>query len=86
MKTIDKVKEERQVPEELKSKVKDFGKVNRQILKCLKDNPKTIPEIAKETDLELQLVTYHLMTLMKYGKIEAGEVDDMDEYYYYKLK
>jgi len=26
------------------------------------------------------------MTLRKYGKLETGELDDMDEYFSYKLK
>ncbi len=74
------------MPEELKNRVKDFGNTNRSILKCLKEKEKTIPEISKELQMDASLVTYHLMTLMKYGKITAGEPDDMDEYYYYKLK
>jgi predicted transcriptional regulator len=86
MKTIDQIKEKRVVSDELKERVKAMAKINRKILSALKDSEKTIPEIATETKLESQMVTYHLMTLLKYGKIEAGEIDDMDEYYYYKLK
>jgi len=85
MKTIDKIKEKRSVSEELKSRVKEFGKINREILSALKEKDKTIPQIAEETKIEPHVVTYHLMTLIKYGKIEAGDIDDMDEYYYYKL-
>lgn len=85
MKTIDTIKEKREVSEELKSRVKEFGKINRTILTALKEKDKTIPQIAEETKLEPHRVTYHLMTLLKYGKIVAGDVDDMDEYYYYKL-
>lgn len=86
MKTIDKIKEQHKVPEQLKNRVKEFGKINRQILNCLKGGQKTIPEISKELEMEISVVTFHLMTLMKYGKIVAGEPDDMDEYYNYKLK
>jgi len=31
-------------------------------------------------------VMYYLMTLRKYGDVETGEIDDMDEYYSYKRK
>lgn len=86
MKTIDLIKEKRSVSNELKERVKAMARINRIILTALKSSEKTIPEIAEETKLEPQMVTYHLMTLLKYGKIEAGEIDDMDEYYYYKLK
>jgi Fic family protein len=86
MKTIDKIKEERKVPEALKEKVKQSGKINREILKSLKEEPRTIPQVAEITGLDKHLVTYHLMTLLKYGKLETDDIDDMDEYYYYKVK
>jgi len=73
------------VSEELKLHVKKTGKINREILSALKEKDKTIPQIAEEIKLEPHIVTYHLMSLLKYGKIVTGEVDDMDEYYYYKL-
>ncbi|MCF8228402.1 MAG: hypothetical protein K9G58_12410 [Bacteroidales bacterium] len=85
MKTIDKIKEKHQVSEELKNRVKNDGKINRSILNCLKEKEKTIPVISTELNMDPSLVTYYLMTLMKYGKITAGEPDEMDEYYYYKL-
>ena len=85
MKTIDKIKGKREVSEELKTRVKEFGKINREILTALKEKDKTIPQITEETKLEPHRVTYHLMTLLKYGKIAVGEIDDMYEYYYYKL-
>ncbi len=86
MKTIDKIKEKREVPESLKQKVKETGRIQRTILGSLKEEPKTIPGIAEDTGLESHVVTYHLMTMLKFGKIEVGEIDDMDEYYYYKKK
>ncbi len=86
MKTIDQIKEKRVVSDELKERVKAITKINRMILSSLQESKKTIPEITIETKLEPQIVTYHLMTLLKYGKIETDEIDDMDEYYYYKLK
>lgn len=86
MKTIEHIKEKREVPEKLKEEVKEFSRVNRAILKALKEEPMTIPDIASAAKLDKRVVTYHLMTLLKYGKIEVGDIDDMDEYYYYKIK
>ncbi|MBN3034597.1 MAG: winged helix-turn-helix transcriptional regulator [Bacteroidales bacterium] len=86
MKTIDQIKQNRKVSEELKEKVKEEGRIHREILKSLKEKSMTIPQIAQETGLAMKVVTYHLMTLMKYGKIVAGEMDDMDEFFNYKLK
>ena len=31
------------------------------------------------------LPLYYLMTLVKYGSVKVGEIDDMDEYFTYKL-
>lgn len=84
--TIKKLKEERNIPDSLKEEVKEFGRINRAITNALKKGPKTIPQIADITKLETHKVTFHLMTLLKYGKIEAGDIDDMDEYYFYELK
>jgi len=85
-KTIDYIKEKRTVPEALKEKRKYFNNVKKLIKKSLANGPKTILEIAQEIELSPQIVTYNLMTCRKYGEIEAGEVNDMDEYYYYQLK
>ena len=85
MKTIDKIKEKRTVSEEVKTRLKEFNKIKRTILGALKEKPKSIPQIAEETKLPPDLVTFHLMTLMKYGSIETDEIDDMDEYFFYKL-
>jgi len=30
-------------------------------------------------------VVYNLMTLVKFGFVKIGDIDDMDEYYTYKL-
>lgn len=85
-KTIDIIKKKRKVSDSVKENMKAFNKIKRQILKSLETEEKTVPQIAQEIDLPLDVVTYHLMTLQKYGNIEAGEVDDMDEFYFYKLK
>jgi len=45
-----------------------------------------IPELAKILDMPQDEVVFQLMSLLKYGFVETGEVDDMDEYFYYKIK
>jgi predicted Rossmann fold nucleotide-binding protein DprA/Smf involved in DNA uptake len=84
-KTIDYIKEKRTVSEELKEKRKEFARIKKLILKSLESEPKTIPQIAQENELPLDIVTFNLMTLRKYGDVETGEIDDMDEYYSYKV-
>lgn len=85
-KTIDIIKQKREVSQDVKDNMKAFNKIKRAILKALEEEPKSVPQIAKEIDLPQDVVTYHLMTLQKYGNIEVDDMDDMDEYYLYKLK
>ena len=85
-KTIDVMKEKRKVSQSVKDRIKAFNKLKKKILKSLEDGEKTIPEIAKEMEDDIDVITYNIMTLLKYGFVEAGEIDDDDEYYYYKLK
>lgn len=72
--------------EDVKARVKAFAGVKRAIRKALKEGEKTIPEIAGETGMSTAEVTYYLMTMLKYGDVAAGDMDDDDEYYFYRLK
>lgn len=84
-KTIDIIKKQRKVTDALKAHVKEYNKSRKAILNALKEGPKTIPQIAEISGLPSESVTYHLMTLRKFGQVETGEPDDMDEYFYYQL-
>ena len=85
-KTIDHIKKIRTVSDEVKAKRKEFNRIKKLIIKALEPGPKSIPQLAKEIELSIDVITFHLMTLRKYGDIETGEIDDMDEYFSYKLK
>jgi len=80
------LKEKRPVPKEVTERLKYFTKIKKQILNTLKEGDKTIPQLADELSLPADEVMFHLMSLLKYGQVETGEVDDMDEYFYYKIK
>jgi len=83
--TIDFMKARREVSPELKNKLKELNEIKRAIEGALKERDKTIPEISAETGLPLHTVTYYVMTLCKKGRMEAGEIDEDDEYYDYRL-
>jgi len=85
-KTIDFIKKKRSVDARVKENLKTTSRIQRMILKSVQSGPRTIPQIAEETELEQHIITYHLMTLIKYGKIEVDSLDDMDEFYLYRLK
>ena len=64
-------------------KLKEQRLVKKKISECLKNEAKTIPQISAETSLPSPLVTWFIMTMLKYGEIrEAGE---KDSYYLYRL-
>ncbi|HPE33716.1 MAG TPA: hypothetical protein PLI65_02865 [Bacteroidales bacterium] len=85
-KTINIIKEKRQVTEMAKQHQKVYANMRKQLRKALEDEPKTIPGLAAATGIPLHEVTYYLMTMRKYGEVVTGEVDDDDAYYYYELK
>ena len=84
--TLDIVKKERQVSAEVKENLKKFNRMKRAIRQALEEGPLTIPELADKLEIDRAEVTYHLMSLRKYGLVTAGDQDEMDEYFYYQLK
>ncbi len=85
-KTAKYLKEKRPVPKEATEQLKYFTKMKKQLLNALKEGDKTVPQLAAELNLPKQEVMFQLMSLLKYGFVETGEIDDMDEYFYYKIK
>lgn len=85
-KTIDEIKKVRSVSPELQAKRKAYTGLKKKIKASLKEGDKTIPELAKDTGLEHHEITFTLMSMRKFHEVEVGEIDDMDEYFYYKLK
>ena len=84
-KTVDYLKKNHIVPDEVKAKIKEFAKIKKPILKTLESGHKTIPQISKETNIPIEIITKNLMTLIKYGNIKVGEPDETDEYYFYEF-
>ena len=85
-KTAKYLKEKRPVPKEVTEQLKYFTRTKKQILNALKESDKTVPQLAEELQMSKDEVMFQLMSLLKYGFIETGEIDDMDEYFFYKIK
>ncbi len=85
-KTAKILKETMTVSQEVKDNLKAFTRIKKSILKALKEKRMTVPELAKALDIPGDKAMYYLMTLQKYGFVVVDEIDDMDEYFYYKLK
>jgi len=85
-KTAKYLKEKRPVPKDVTKQLKYFTRTKKQLLNALKEGDKTIPQLSEELKLPGDEVVVQLMSLLKYGFVETGEIDDMDEYFFYKIK
>lgn len=84
-KTINIIKELRTVPDHITEGRKKFVKIRKAMLASLKESAKTIPQLALALELPLPETTWYLMSLQKFGDVTVEGIDDMDEYYIYKL-
>ena len=68
------------------SGMKEYPLVWREILAGMTDEKNTIPEIVANSKLASELVTFHLMTMNRYGVVIPAGMDAKETYYYYKKK
>jgi DNA-directed RNA polymerase specialized sigma subunit len=85
-KTHKYLRDKREIPETVKENLKHFTRVKKSIIESLKDGEMTIDQLTKKLEMPKSEVVFFLMTLIKYGFVQTGQIDDMDEYYSYKLK
>ena len=64
-------------------RLKNQKKIYRDINKVIKDEPKTVPEIAEAVGLETHIVLWNLTVLRKYGNV--SETGMSGEYFLYGL-
>jgi predicted Rossmann fold nucleotide-binding protein DprA/Smf involved in DNA uptake len=80
------LREKREIPESVKENLKNYTRIKKSILEALKEEELTIDQLTQKLSLPKHEVVFYLMTLIKYGSVQTGSIDDMDEYYTYKLK
>jgi predicted transcriptional regulator len=85
-KTYKYFREKREVSEVAKENLKNFARIKKLILEALKEGDMTIDQLTLKLNMPKSEVVYFLMTLIKYGFVQTGAIDDMDEYFSYKLK
>jgi hypothetical protein len=85
-KTFKFLKEKMEVSQQLKDNQKHFIHIKKDIINELKDNELTIEQLTQKLNLPKHEVVFYLMSLVKYGYIQVGTLDDMDEYFTYKIK
>lgn len=85
-KTFKYLRDKREVPQQVKDQLKEFNRIKKGILDTLKESDQTIDQLTQKLNMPKPEVVYYLMSLIKYGFVQTGVVDDMDEYFTYKLK
>ena len=93
---IDGFMEKSELPEKSESndeeeettvlKMKEYPQLWKNILETINGGKKNIPELVQHLGVDSEIVTYHLMTMNKYGVVMADGMDDKEAYYYYKIK
>lgn len=85
-KTIEIIKQKRTVSGAVTERRKKYNSYRKAIRGVLKNEPATIPQIAEKIAMPLYETAYYVMAMQKFGEVVADNLDDMDEYYFYKLK
>ncbi len=84
--TFKKLRGVKEVPDSLKEEMKLFNKQKGLIKKTLLTGPESIPMIAEKTGISSDEVIYILMSMLKFDEVEVDKVDDMDEFFLYRIK
>lgn len=84
-KTAKYLREKRGVPKQVTENLKEFTQIKRKITEALSEGELTITQIAEKIGMEKHEAVFYVMTLLKYGVVKTGQIDDMDEYFTYKL-
>ena len=85
-KTTKYLRDKQGVPDYAKDNLKEFNRIKKELLAALVEKEMTIKELSESTQMSMADATYNVMTLVKYGLVQVGAIDDMDEYYTYKIK
>ncbi len=83
--TVKIMRERRKVSESVKKNLKDFNERKRAILKELSKEDLTIAQLSERTGMANDEMVYYLLSLVKFGFVRTGSIDDMDEYFKYKI-
>jgi predicted transcriptional regulator len=85
-KTYKYLRDKREVSQAAKDNLKQFIKIRKSILDALQEGDLTIDQLTQKLNMPKSEVVFYLMSLVKFGFVQTGAIDDMDEYYSYKIK
>ena len=76
---------EEEVQEEGTVGMKEYPQIWKNILQTMEEKS-TIPQVVEKLNVSGELVTYHMMTMNRYGVVVPAGMDAKEEYFYYKKK
>ena len=85
-KTAKYLRDKQGIPQQAKDNLKEFNRIKKTLLTALAEREMTVKELSETTQIPSAEVMFNLMSLVKYGEVVVGAIDDMDEYYTYKIK
>ncbi len=80
------LREKREVPESVKENLKNYTRTKKSILDALREGEMTVVQLSRKLGISSHETLFHLMTLVRYGSVQTGTIDDMDEFFTYKIK
>jgi len=69
--------------ESARARLKEQARVASDLVRLLKEGPRTVPALAEGTGLPTETVFWHLIALKKYGKVVEAEQEG--DYFKYRL-
>jgi predicted transcriptional regulator len=78
-------RESHPVSQQAKDDLKQYNAVKKKILDSMGNEELTIPQIADKIKMSKAETLYYVMSLLKFGLIQVLRIDDMDEFYIYKV-
>jgi len=76
---------EEEVQEEATAGMKEYPQIWKNILATMEEKT-TIPQVVEKLNVSGELITYHMMTMNRYGVVVPAGMDAKEEYFYYKKK
>ena len=74
------------VPQQVKDQLKTYNAIKKNIIEAIGDEELNIPQIAEKINMNKADTLYYVMSLLKFNIIQTVGLDDMDEFYSYKIK
>ncbi|MBN2437640.1 MAG: hypothetical protein JXL20_03475 [Deltaproteobacteria bacterium] len=71
-------------PKAIQELSREHAKIKKQIRNALMERSRIVPELFESTQIPIETLFWHLMSLKKYGEVIEGE--DRDGYVEYALK